>query len=307
MGTIAINIFGVVNAVIFLILRGPRDMITTSLENQQLCRRGSWSSFGSGGSAIDVDDFIRKHEGLDGKIDTCRMQGISSEKDFEANLLTPPDTKVFRSSLARSTTSSKHSSHQQKTVLFDICETDEDRLLPPKPVFNRHERFHSGGSAATVQIGRRTGNSPFIHNERLNASTSNLPCYPDQGSPGRGGSFERNAWRRSLDVLAQLASPTRASAQYSALHDNDPALPYMYACHNGSSKKNFPRKPAAAKASTNKELPPIPTQVSGKDIKPLESRSPDGSPARASQKDSWFFDNRLSVLPQKTYKPSYWI
>ncbi|KAL1964246.1 hypothetical protein VTN77DRAFT_7204 [Rasamsonia byssochlamydoides] len=325
MATVALNVFGIVNSFLHLLLRSNADsMAICPVESWQGNRK--WTFFGS--NALDFGQHITSPVTLADhrKTDLQSLPSRSpskkdnSEGDTESNAssklkpnrpnpyksLPPPPRLVERGPPKHSRKRSQYSvfpteeSTRQLRPLHllhppsSISEAvDENMLHPPRaPFANSHHRHSSDVSSATVQIGLRLSN---ISIPAIRSSTQRSQYLAAPSGLREELRLSANS-AHSLDVPVTLRSPTdkvpESWVQTSGTQDSNAKAP------EPSRKKTISR------SATMKELPPHPP-LDFK-VKQAERDLESGSEIESSaqQNEQWPLRNSQDILlPKKAYQP----
>lgn len=321
-----INLYGTVNGILFLVLRGSTNRNTNHQNLEPLGKRESWTSYEpsdyrSSGRITTSPDSSRKISPIISQRTHTATPDIADVTSL--NPITPYLVETGRPvvtpvpSVNHLTVETQHprlsnysasiytARPESRTIIFDMGE-DEAMPLPPKATTLKHRRF---SSSATVQIGLRLSNAPVSLHQKLNASTSNLPST---SAPRHSLTKERTStWRRSLGYLSQYKSQLRDTQHYSkdwvdiAYEDNREAM--MPIAFRPGIKYSERYSQYSDVMIDDKALPPLPLRV------PPRPRGPSPFPptgdhsGRGVLGEIQFDDGALRTLPTKAYSPTAWI
>jgi hypothetical protein len=212
MASIALNIFGIVNMFMHLLLRSNADNMAIRPVNASWGKQRSWRLFGSTDLDTNMAQHITTPIGLERNNSLARL--TSNEKNLDGSDLEAGEGLTTQSNSSdrsegrkfpafaqfpNAPISSRHVRNTSNYSLFPPTPSrskgiiprlsnwkdDDGNLLPPRPAFTRrHTRFSSDISSATVQIGLRLSNVATPSLRGVNTSTSSLPIpSPSRGTP----------------------------------------------------------------------------------------------------------------------------
>ncbi|PGH06614.1 hypothetical protein GX51_02241 [Blastomyces parvus] len=340
MGSIALNLFGILYAFIYLLFcaNGRNMMIgpVASTWSKELSKRHDSTERAlipqinqpiiaekRSGSPLEKNDFLSEEE--DG-LEEPRILKTRSPKPAAFSSISMPRPIVLHSRKPSSYSlfPTRISSRNTRRFILNSNDSHEDILAPPRPSYAHHRRFSSDVSAATVQIGLRLSNIALpAHIQNHNSSTTSLGLYPIQAetpihlssienrSPGvarsRGSQKELGPSAGSQTAFS-LNQNSGYFGRISPLSQNPPGpeiRPPFYAWRSPVTKTE--------EASTNKKdiLPPAPLRISKGDSYFPNDPSPLAQATSilpTPSQSSWPLPGRLSLLPDKTFKqPAHWI
>lgn len=304
MATLALSLFGLVNAVLYVILRIRRDN-TLLCSGKSRCAIGNhWREVGS--SELALARQITKP--IDLERNNSAIQVPDPAKEEKDDVYKPPSALVtwnrFRESRASNANEAltasggrsrleslerhfpfprqyrngprysvfpRRSSQPPRPPMHNshTAEDNESLLRPPQPAFSQHRRDSSEISAATVQIGLRLSNvaMPVAMQQEVDASVQSL----------------------------SLNSPVNQVRSSALASQSTPSLTEL---------------------NKSQVLPPPPLMVPKRDkgVSPLRysERAGNEEPQRetvltTSERKAWPLPDRLSLLPKKTYRQGSWI
>ncbi|PGH10751.1 hypothetical protein AJ80_07401 [Polytolypa hystricis UAMH7299] len=345
MGSIALNLFGLVYAFVYLLLRakGVNMMIGPGMSNW-VAR--PWRRLDP--TAVAMAEQINKpivpnQKGFN-SLDDGRVQDFDIPRDGRRDSLSWMDEKtpttgqsslgLTRSPTALSSSARKRSNYSifpvrassRNTRRFVLNLNDShEGLMPPRPVVTRHKRFSSNISAATVQIGLRLSNIAMP----LNAATLGLPSSPNQGVPRSESKFTNSTTPTTLSssnsrvLLKSPSEHTNTTASQTRSPNSKNLSPSRFLPSQGMGPDGLKPPPGAIGGSvcTNKVLPPTPLLVPSKrdttapPVPSLPQAIKSTLPASPKLENSWPLPERISQLPErlsrlpnKSYsRPDQWI
>ncbi|EGC48351.1 conserved hypothetical protein [Histoplasma capsulatum var. duboisii H88] len=341
MGSIALNLFGVVYAFIYLLLRANgRNMMIGPGDS-------AWSKdlsngFGSTELALATqvnqpivaekwhESYLEKTNHLSSDEDDLKDEQRPKTRSLKRLPFNPisiphPPALHSRKPSSYSLFPTRDSPRITKPSVLNFHDSRDDMLAPPRPSYIRHRRFSSEVSAATVQIGLRLSNIAMpAHFQSHNSSTISLgisptpteetSIYPSaENHTPRSSRFKDS--HMNLKPLANLLTTPSISRsggylnRISPLRQNPPGLEI----DPPNSRRLSPiRKIRAQPTGMEVDLPPTPLVVlKGDRNTPNETSSPlaqSTSMYPTPTQSSWPLPSPLSLLPNKTFKqPAHWI
>ncbi|PGH32224.1 hypothetical protein GX50_05008 [[Emmonsia] crescens] len=340
MGSIALNLFGLVYAFIYLLLRanGGNMMIgpVASAWSKESLKALDSTELALA-TQITQPIIAEKHNksyfekeyhfpGDEDDLEEERLVKTRSSKPAPFSPISTPRGLVLHSRKPSSYSlfPARDSSRNTRRFILNFNDSREDMLAPPRPSYARHRRFSSEISAATVQIGLRLSNIAMpAHIQNHNSSTTSLGLSPTQTeTPIYLSSAENNTTiaakfqdsHKELKPSTELLAPPSMNqsggyvGRISPLRQNPPGSEISPPRYNRWSPLTKMREDSTRKGNG---LPPAPLLVpKGNTYIPNEP-SPLAQSASAfppSSQSSWPLPDRLSVLPNKTFKqPAHWI
>lgn len=339
MAATALNIFGIVNMFMHLLLRSNADNMAIRPLNSSWNKHRSWRLFGSTDLDTNMAQHITTPIGLERSNSRSRL--TSNEKDEFGS-----DLEAGQRSIAQSDSSdrsegrkvfpafaqfpnapiaSRHTRKLSNYSLFPPAASrskgnntgllnpndDYTALLPPRPAFSRrHTRFSSDISSATVQIGLRLSNMATPGPQGANASTTSLTIpKSSRGTPTMQPSTPIHHAPHdscSLDLPVRLdgmpesgRSSSRISEKLQSMLSARRYAKRRTASLSGSFRLNSPIYGDVERPSME-VVPPPPLSVA-KGKKGMPNPKPGLS---EPQNDQWPLPDGLLLLPNKKYEPT---
>ncbi|OJD20685.1 hypothetical protein ACJ73_07979 [Blastomyces percursus] len=341
MGSIALNLFGIVYAFIYLLFcaNGSNIMIgpVTSTWSKELSKRhdsaeraliretnAPITSENRRESYVEKKNFL---SGDEDNLEEARLLKTNSPKPTPFNPISTPHPLVLHSRKPSSYSlfPTNVSSRNPRRFILNSNNSREDMLAPPRPSYARHRRFSSDVSAATVQIGLRLSNIALpAHIQNRNSSTTSLGLFSTQSeTPIRSSSIDsRNPGVARFEGSQKEPGPLSGSlavpsvnnqnsgyfSRISPLRQNPPGLGISSPFYAKQTPVTKIQEPSAS----NKDvLPPTPLLISRGDIHVQNEHFPltqSTSTVPTPSQSTWPLPGRLSLLPDKTFKqPAHWI
>ncbi|OJD13304.1 hypothetical protein AJ78_06228 [Emergomyces pasteurianus Ep9510] len=340
MGSIGLNLFGIVYAFIYLLLRanGGNLLIGPEASTWPKERLNGPDSGELALSTHNTQPIISKEHGIpyfekedhlpvdDNDLDEERLVIMRSSKPAPSSQISTPRPLVIhtRKPSGYSLFPARDSSHNTRRFILNFNDSCDDMLAPPRPSYARHRRFSSEISAATVQIGLRLSNIAIsTHLQNHNSSTMSLGLSPIQTeAPLYSASAQNQAPTVARSQVSQQELKPSArlltvppvnqnvhdTSKISPLRQNPP--------ESEISQPRFHRWSPLAKLRENSShkknsLPPTPLLAPKVNTHIPSEPSPLAQSASRSPSQlppSWPLPDRFSILPNKTFKPpAHWI
>ncbi|PGH14389.1 hypothetical protein AJ79_03031 [Helicocarpus griseus UAMH5409] len=339
MGSVALNLFGIVYAFIYLSLRanGGNMMIGPGASAWEKASMKRLDSTGLAVAAQIAKPIITdEQKGLYYEKEDCLLaddseleeERLMKEKSSKLEALNQAPIEQEPTSHSRKPSNyslfpTRDSSRHTRRFILNFNNNHEDALVPPRPSYARHRRYSSDISAATVQIGLRLSNVAMPGAmQSHNSSTMSLPMSPIHPVRPIHSSFNNctpSTAARSGSSRSDMISPTKllntaAASQVGGRIGRISPLSQNPLSQDKNSKisQENPRKDGQVeKSCTDKVLPPTPLSI------PKSNSSFPNQPSPLARSDlayppplqsSWPLPDRLSVLPSRTFKqPEHWI
>ncbi|OAT12335.1 hypothetical protein BDBG_07694 [Blastomyces gilchristii SLH14081] len=340
MGSIALNLFGIVYAFIYLLFcANGRNIMIGPVASTWLKKRSKRHDSTERALIPEInqpiicenrrESYLEKKDFLAGDEDDLeepRFLKTKNPKPAPFNPISTPHPLVLHSGKPSgySFFPTKASSRNTRRFVLNSDDSHEDILAPPRPSYARHRRFSSDVSAATVQIGLRLSNIALpAHIQNHNSSTTSLGNVPIQtGTPIRSSPIEnrspgvarsKGSQKELGPLTGSLTAPSVNQnsgylARVSPLRQNPPGLgisPSLY------SRQTLVTRIQEASTSKKDVLPPAPLLIFKGDSyaqneRPPLAQSPSTFPTPSQS--TWPRPGRLSLLPDQTFKqPAHWI
>ncbi|EFR03487.1 hypothetical protein MGYG_06485 [Nannizzia gypsea CBS 118893] len=250
--SIAIHIFGFANSALFLILRRPQDVLSTSADGQIWDKRSTWSSFGGADSGI-VE--VYRPERIEKKTDSIPLQNTISKTPHNSlskpglgttgtpkpnmgefppskgvkssSVVPPPHRKAAsetRGSIVKETLIPGNASYHSNDMIPKIYRPEIPMPQTPRLAFNSPV-YHSPKFSPAIAPAELYPPSYGIYpmNPRLNVSTPALlgPNSPQKplNMPSTPTLNRSDSLRRSLD--SALLKPPYPHNRHNPYHSND--------------------------------------------------------------------------------------
>lgn len=339
MMSIVINLFGIVNGVLFVLLRASGQNIIFRSANpvwfMKPPRRYSDSTdstdFAVARQMIMPVDLERNNSAV--KLSSKKfIPPVEQEARSRAQRGKSRFDFVFpdgRSSMERLTeraaqdreTFLSFSSGSRESSIVSMTNIDDFVLLPPQPYFN-HRRRSSDISAATVQIGLCLSSipMPLPSQPRQSSKLANVVTqtrdYDSMGRPrfSSASNAARFTSRRSLDLPLQI-HPLQINPPSAASQTSDDASPLLSNATYVPPKEPF--SPTSQSERSSRRWTEVRTSYTvelsndSNDVQrglPSNPKQSQGVPRRGRKEASgWPLPERFSLLPDKTYSQTPWI
>jgi hypothetical protein len=338
MAAIALNIFGIVNVFMHLLLRSNADNMAIRPVNAPWRKTRCWRFFGSTDLDTNMAQHITTPIGLERNNSLAQLTGKSHEKNLnETDLETGQspslhsdygdgaDRRMFPG-FAQFPNAPVAAGHSRKMSNYSIFPPSSSRgkglvprlsawkdegnnsLLPPRPSFiRRHTRFSSDISSATVQIGLRLSNVATPSAQGPNASSSNLsimsparltPTRTQPSTPFSDTPHDSCTLDLPLRLDGMVGSERSSSRIGEKIQSFLSTTRYTKRRSASLSGLSSPLDPEIANGSSMKVLPPPPLFPSK-----AKKNTPNPQP-EASPREPWPLPDGLLLLPNKKYEPT---
>ncbi|KAK2784377.1 hypothetical protein FQN52_009064 [Onygenales sp. PD_12] len=336
MGSVSLNLFGIVHAFIYLLLRanGGNMMIGpgSSAWKQKLERFDSTELALAQQISkpivteprigiVDSHNMCLEKDGIFDTDDEDEEEMRSNEKRLKLAVFNPLSTPHTPTTHSRKPSNysifpARNSSRRTKRFMLNFTQSRDNLLLPPRPSYARHQRFSSDISTATVQIGLRLSNIAVPSSmQNYNSSVTNVPIQsPTQSAPPFRSSFKTSTnptTEASLDSRTEPQSEftattiSRAGISFGPLKSNPPEAEVS---PSRLSRWNPRIRYQAHPTCKNKVLPPTPLTIPKNNATFARQPSPLAQSALASPPRPVTAWPLPDVLPSSTFKqPDAWI